>query len=266
MDATHLHNQKAWDERVRQRKTHTRTAQDEDFADPLAVLDECGWFEGPVAGKRVLCLAAGGGKHSALFAALGAVVTVVDISGEMLDLDRKVAAERGLKVRAIEASMDHLPMLGHAAFDLVMQPVSTSYVQNIRAVYAEVARVLVSGGLYISQHKQPACLQADQASGPRGYVLAEPYYRTGPLPAVVEGSGHREAGTLEFLHRWEDLVGGLCQSGFVIEDLIEPRHADPLASPGTFAHRSFFLPPFVTIKARRRASTEPPAARLWTPS
>ena len=42
----------------------------------------------------MLCLAAGGGKQSALYAAAGAEVTVVDLSPEMLALDRQVAAER----------------------------------------------------------------------------------------------------------------------------------------------------------------------------
>src|SRR5438093_277152 len=83
----------------------------------------------------------------------------------------------------------------------------------------------VAGGLYISQHKQPASLQADVQPSPRGYELTEPYYRERPLPAVA-GSLHREPGTLEFLHRWEELLGGLCRAGFVIEDVIEPRHAD----------------------------------------
>ena len=32
----------------------------------------------------------------------------------------------------------------------------------------------------------------------------------------------REPGAVEYLHRWEQLVGGICRSGFVIEDLVEP--------------------------------------------
>ena len=58
-----------------------------------------------------------------------------------------------------------------------------------------------------------------------GYELVEPYYRSGPLPPVVN-SPHREEGTLEFLHRWEELIGEMCRSGFMIEDLLEPVHAD----------------------------------------
>src|SRR4051812_28271744 len=110
MDPNQIQNRTAWDDRVRQRKSHTGTATEKDFADPRAVVDQCGWIEGSLAGKRVLCLAAGGGKQSVLFAALGAVVTVVDLSPEMLALDRRVAAERSLKIHTVEASMENLPM------------------------------------------------------------------------------------------------------------------------------------------------------------
>lgn len=260
-------NRRAWDERVLQRQTHTETVSAADLRDPLAVIDDCGWLEGNVRGKRVLCLAAGGGKHSILFAAAGAIVTVVDLSPRMLDLDRKVAAERGQTIRTLEASMDNLSALGDATFDLVIQPVSTCYVPDILAVYREVARVAAAGGLYISQHKQPAALQAEAVPSAKGLLLTEPYYRTGPLPPAGEGWHHREAGTVEFLHRWQELVGGLCRSGFVLEDLVEPRHGDPTAPPGTFRHRSAFAPPFVTLKARRNQSSaeKQGSPRLWTP-
>jgi ubiquinone/menaquinone biosynthesis C-methylase UbiE len=266
MDPAIKHNRAAWDERVRQRKPHTGPATDKDFENPRAVVDQCGWLEGSLEGKRVLCLAAGGGKQSVLFAALGAVVTVVDISPEMLAVDKKVAAERKLKVQTVETSMEALPMLGDGTFDLIIQPVSTSYVPDVLAVYREVARVAASGALYISQHKQPACLQAESFPTGKGYMMSEPYQRSGPLPPVVEGCRHREAGTIEFLHRWEDLVGGMCRCGFVIEDLLEPRVGNVLAEPGTFEYRSAFLPPFVTIKARRKEKEAKARPALWVPA
>jgi SAM-dependent methyltransferase len=217
-----------------------------------------------VAGLRLLCLAAGGGKQSAIYASLGAEVTVVDLSPEMLALDRQVAAERNLAIRTVEASMDDLSALADASFDVVLQPVSTCYVPDVQAVYREVARVTVAGGLYISQHKQPASLQAAVRPAATGYELIEPYYRSGPLPAV-DGSPHREPGTLEFVHRWEELLGGMCRAGFVIEDLAEPMHADAKSSPGTFGHRSRYIAPYVRIKARRIGADSPHAGRLWTP-
>lgn len=269
MDHVHEHNRRAWDERVAARQAYIDTATEKDFQKPLAVADPFGWLDGHVVGKRVLCLAAGGGRHSVLFAAAGASVTVVDLSPKMLALDRQVAAERGLTVQIVEASMNDLSALGEASFDIVLQPVSTCYVPDIAAVYRQVARVVAPGGIYISHHKQPVNLQADfgASAKTRGYRLIEPYYRTGPLPPVPEGCWHREAGTLEFLHRWEALLGDLCRSGFVIEDVAEPLHADPLAEPGSFGHRSCFAPPYIGIRARRtnQPANLNPAKKIWTP-
>ena len=263
MTSPQEHNRRAWDDRVRRRDWYIDTATEADFKQPLAVVDQCGWLGGDVTGKRILCLAAGGGRHSVLFATAGARVTVVDISPQMLALDRKLAAERKLEVRTIESSMDNLSALDSASFDIVVQPVSTCYVPDVLPVYREVARVLVPGGLYVSQHKQPVNLQADAQPTGRGYLLSEPYERAGPLPPVGERLWHREAGIVEFLHRWEQLLGGLCKSGFVIEDIAEPRHGDPRAEPGSFGHRSLFVPPYIKIKARRveDSATRP---KLWT--
>jgi SAM-dependent methyltransferase len=257
-------NRRAWDALVRKKQCFTTPAPDDDLRDPLGTTDPLGWLGGNIVGKRLLCLASGGGRQSAIYAAAGALVTVVDLSPEMLAVDRQVAAERGLNVRAIEASMDDLSALADASFDIVLQPVSTCYLPDVQAVYREVARVTVAGGLYLSQHKQPTSLQAGVAPSANGYELTEPYYRRGPLPAV-NGSRHREEGTLEFLHRWEELIGGLCRAGFVIEDLVEPLLGTPDAAIGTFAHRSRFIAPYVRVKARRAGGTKGDGQRLWVP-
>jgi ubiquinone/menaquinone biosynthesis C-methylase UbiE len=156
-----------------------------DLQDPYRIIDDCGWLGGNVRGRRVLCLAAGGGRHGILFAAAGAHVTVVDLSPAMLKLDRERAASFGLEVQTVAASMDDLSALGNAYFEIVIQPVSTSYVPDLAPVYREIARVMAPGGLYISQHKQPGTLQADLCPTSRGYVVSEPYYRSGPLPDIL---------------------------------------------------------------------------------
>jgi SAM-dependent methyltransferase len=250
MSSPQEHNRRAWDGMVRDKQRFTIPARDEDFLHPLKTVDQLGWLGGDIRGRKLLCLAAGGGKHGPLYAAAGAEVTVVDISPAMLELDREVAAERGYALRTVEASMDDLAAFAPGEFDIVIHPVSTCYVPEIAPVYREVARITRSGGLYISQHKTPTNLQAEQKPTARGYEVSEPYYRTGPLPPVV-GSRLREEGTLEYLHRWEGILGHLCRSGFVIEDVCEPLHADKDAEPGSFGHRCKFIAPYVRIKARR---------------
>ncbi len=265
--ASREHNRRAWDEMARGKQRFTHPAKDEDFADPLKTVDGVGWLGGDIRGMTLLCLAAGGGRQSALYAAAGASVTVVDISPDMLLLDRQVAAERKLDVRTVETSMDNLSMFDAGQFDIVIHPVSTCYLPDICRVHVQVARVTRPGGIYISQHKQPVSLQASIELGSRGYELREPYYREGPLPPV-QGSRLREEGTHEFLHRWEEIIGGMCRAGFVIEDLVEPFHAETDAAPGDFAHRCTYVAPYVRIKARRTSGGNQANqhAGIWTPS
>lgn len=259
-------NRAAWDRLAEGNSLFARAATDAECAAPLKTLDSRGWLPASVSGKKVLCLASGGGWQSVLYASAGAQVTVVDLSGSMLALDEKESRRRGLKVTTLRASMDDLSPLVGTEFDIVHQPVSTCYVRDIVAVYREVARVLKPGGLYISQHKQPTSLQISERDNRQRYVIGVPYYHQGPLPAVADQS-YREAGTVEYLHRWDDLVGGLCRSGFVIEDIVEPRRGDPKAPPGDFKHRGMFTPPYVRLKARRTgpASDANAPTPLWTP-
>lgn len=253
------HNARAWDALARQGVPLARPATDSELTDPLAWVDRAGWLGGEIRGWRVLCLAAGGGRHSALYAEAGADVTIVDVSAEMLAIDREVCAERGYEVRLVQTSMDELSMFAVGAFDLVVHPVSTCYVPDVKPVFAAIARVTRLGGVYISQHKSPVSLQvslrpeqADSGDHRTGkYSLREPYYRCGPLPPAKEPSPTREPGTLEFLHRWEELVGGICRAGFVVEDLVEPVHAKADGETGSFGHRSRFVAPYLRVKARR---------------
>ncbi|MEM6469840.1 MAG: class I SAM-dependent methyltransferase [Planctomycetota bacterium] len=236
-----------------------RPATKDELARPLEFVDQSGWLGGSIAGWRVLCLAAGGGRQSAMYAAAGAEVTVVDLSGAMLELDRLAAAEHGFSVRILQTSMEDLSGLGHAEFDLVIHPVSTCYVPAVRPVYNEVARVIRPGGLYISQHKQPINLQASYARESGSYSLRHSYYHQHPVPPPetqsTATSRLRERGAMEFIHRWQELIGSMCQSGFVIEDLSEPLHAKPQATIDSFADRATFVPPYVRIKARRTDQT-----------
>lgn len=265
IQAVRDHNALAWDALARQEAALAQPAKDEEFVDPLKIVDPLGWLGASIAGRRVLCLAAGGGRQSALYAAAGAEVTVVDISGEMLALDRQVAAERGLDVRTVQTSMDSLPMLQDGQFDIVIHPVSTCYLPEVALVFHEVARVVRPDGLYISQHKSPTSLQTEIQPNNGGYRFSEPYYRDGPLPPA-EPCRVREPGTLEFLHRWEELIGGVCRAGFVIEDLIEPMHAKTQAEVGTFGHRSRYVAPYVRIKARRvRSDNDAPKSLAIEP-
>ena len=263
-------NQQAWNHLADTGSLFARVATDHECRQPLRTLDGRGWLPASVAGLNVLCLASGGGWQAILYACAGANVTVVDLSESMLKLDNQEAKRRGLKIQTVHTSMDDLSMLGDESFDIVHQPVSTCYVPCLKPVYAEVARVIRDHGIYISQHKQPVSLQISHRNERHQFVIGVEYYHEGPLPKQQDTS-YREKGATEYLHRMEEIVGGLCVSGFVIEDLREPKRADYNVEVSHFGYRGRFVPPYVRMKARRVArkssdSTEESSGfKIWIP-
>ena len=249
-------NRQAWDAFAAKEKAFCKVATDAECVNPLKTLDSRGWLPESVQGLNVLCLACGGGWQSILYASAGANVTVIDLSPGMLALDRREADRRGLVIEVVEGEMANLHMFANESFDIDHHPVSTCYVPEVAPVYREIARVSRVGGLYISQHKTPTSLQILGRDQSNCFVLGVPYYLQGPLPHTGGKMFYRERGTVEYLHRWDQIVGELCRSGFVIEDLREPYKGDWNAAPGTRGYRGLYVAPYVRLKARRVGRSE----------
>lgn len=257
-------NRQAWNQMVAGGHALTRPASEEELRQPLQTVDGVGWLGGNIRGWKVLCLAAGGGRHGPLYAAAGARVTVVDLSPAMLEVDRQVAAAHKLSVRTVETSMDELHIFHAGEFDLVIHPVSTCYLSSLSRLFPEIARVTRPGGLYISQHKQPINLQASLQTYTGQYVIEHAYYDRGPVPTATQPSRLREPNTREFAHSWSSILAGICRSGFSIADVSEPDHSKPDSLPGSFGHRCHYIAPYIRLKAVRNQFSGAFAPRVIT--
>lgn len=220
------------------------------FAQAREHLDHLGWL--PWSGFRtVLCLAAGGGQQGPLFASLGYEVTVVDLSPEQLALDRTTAERYSLKLETIEADMQDLSALGARSFDLVYEPVASLYVPDIRQSYQQVATVTAPGGLFFSEHWNPVQMQLaeDERWDGDAYRVG---LRPGTGPHPWPPGELTDATCWHYIHSLSDLLGGLCDAGFVIERFAEWGQAQEGAAPGTQEHLDGYLPAHFGILARRR--------------
>ncbi len=141
-----------------------------------------------VTGQDVLCLAAGGGQQSAVFALLGARVTVADLAEGQLAGDRRAAAHYGYPVTTIQADMRDLSCLEDESFDLVYGT-GMCFIPEVRVVYAEVAKVLKPGGLYRVDFPNPATEFVDWDSWDgTGYRITLPYAQTEMIEQLeIEG-------------------------------------------------------------------------------
>ena len=201
-------------------------------------------FEG-VEGKRVLCLASGGGQQSAVFGLLGAEVTVLELTPAQLESDRKAAEHHGYNVETVLGDMRDLSAFADSSFDIVYQAISIVFVPDVREVYREVARILKSGGLYRVGHCNPAVQAVEETSWDgEGYMILEPY----------SGGCIEDAESVEFRHLLKDIFNGLIESGLTIVHVEEyPRHLDPPAGaePGTLDHMLGYVQNYFAILARK---------------
>ena len=113
------------------------------------------WFPQEMKGQKILCLASGGGQQGPILAAAGAEVTVFDYSRGQLDKDRSVAMRDGLEIRTVQGNMQDLSAFEDGSFDMIVHPWSNSYVDDIRPVWRECARVLKKGGTLIAGFGTP---------------------------------------------------------------------------------------------------------------
>lgn len=237
---------------------YTRMRLDQTPESARQTLDPDGWF-GDVTGKRVLCLASGGGQQSVGFALLGAEVTVCDLSAEQLERDRTAAAHYGIHIETLEGDMRDLSPLAAAQFDYVYHPYSLNFVPDVRGVFREVARVLRIGGHYYLGCANPFVfgLGAHDWNG-AGYTLRHPYVDGAELTTPDHEYVYRDEqhapvpASREFRHNLSTLVRGLVAAGFVLEDLADNTsiHPDPQAAPGTWNHLVAIAPPWLAFWCR----------------
>ena len=80
------------------------------------------WFPENLTGKKVLCLASGGGQQGPILAAAGADVTVFDNSTGQLERDQYAAKRDGLEIKTVQGNMQDLSVFADCSYDLIVHP------------------------------------------------------------------------------------------------------------------------------------------------
>jgi SAM-dependent methyltransferase len=228
---------------------------EEDFENARRTLDPNGWIPWDEV-TTVLCLAGAGGEQGPLFASLGCTVTVADISPGQLARDQEMADEYSLSIECVEADVCDLHELYGRDFDVVYQSISSVYIPDLYEMYREVAKVVRPGGLYVSEHWLSGQAQlAEESWDGTAYRIDKPLVREVPIPWESEDSpvGEGTVTCWHFLHTLDELLGGVCDAGFVIEGVRQSEEGDLDAEPGSDEHISAFVQPFISVLARRRA-------------
>src|SRR6266404_3501840 len=182
------------------------------------------WF-GNLKGKKVLCLASGGGQQAPILAAAGAEVTSFDNSEEQLTKDWFVAERDSLALDTVLGDMADLSAFNDESFDLVFHPVSNVFAENLGPVWKECFRVLRWNGSLLSGFMNPTFFLFDHEEAAKTGVLTVkyslPYSDLKSLSEEKKEKILKEGLAYEFGHTFENQMGGQLAAGFVICDLYE---------------------------------------------
>lgn len=231
---TRRHNRLAWDRQVENGDQWTVPVEAEAIAaarkglwtillTPTKLVPQ-EWLPN-LLGKRVLCLASGGGQQGPVLAAAGADVTVLDNSPKQLERDRLVADREGLSISTIEGDMADLSGFLDQSFDVVVHPVSNVFVRDVRPVWRESFRVLRGEGILIAGFNNPVIHLFDyslyERTGKLEVKYALPYSDVEHLPEEEKRRKKEDGIPFEFSHTLEDQIGGQIAAGFMITGFYE---------------------------------------------
>ena len=96
-------------------------------------------------GDRVLDVGAGSGNASIPAARVGAIVTASDLTPELLDVGRTIAARSGVALEWVEADAEAMPFEDNS-FDVVTSCVGAMFAPHHQATADELVRVARPGG------------------------------------------------------------------------------------------------------------------------
>jgi SAM-dependent methyltransferase len=177
----------------------------------------------PLAGRRVLCLAAAGGYQAPVLAASGADVTVFDISEEQLRRDREIAKRESLRIETCQGDMSNLAIFSDASFDLIVNPCSVCFLPSLESVWKECYRVLRPGGSLISGWINPIYYIFDAIPMDRGSLVVRHSipYSDFDMPEEERRITLGPDRPREFGHSLEALLGGQIEAGLSIAGFFE---------------------------------------------
>jgi SAM-dependent methyltransferase len=193
----------------------------DDRPDGALVWGPEGWTEaelgllGPVAGRVVLEVGAGGAQGSRWLASQGARPVALDLSHAML----RHAQDRSPRVPLLQADAGALPIRS-ASVDLACSAYGAlPFVADLAGVLTEVARVLRPAGRFVFSVTHPVRWAFPDAPGPAGLVADRSYFDRTPY---VERDGAGRPTYVEHHRTLGDTVRAATSAGLRILDLVEP--------------------------------------------
>ena len=181
------------------------------------------WFPN-LKNAEILGLACGGGQQCPIFAAHGAKVTVTDISDGQLENERYVAEREGYDIHVVKANLADPFPFEDSSFDMIFNPVSNCYIEDISLMWKECARVIRKGGVLMMAFVKEEHFMFDPVFECDECLISKRPLPFNPIRDLTEDQlkAKIEAHSpLVFSHTLTEQIGGLIKAGFEVTDIFE---------------------------------------------
>jgi len=172
---------------------------------------------GDIKGKKLLGLASGGGQQMPIFAAAGAICTVLDYSPKQIESERMLAQQEGYEIEILQEDMTKPLPFKDETFDIIFHPVSNCYIEDVNSVFKECYRVLKKGGILLCGLDNGInFLVDDQEKTIVNRMPFNPLKNSEQMQLLID----TDCG-VQFSHTIEEQIGGQLKAGFTLTDLYE---------------------------------------------
>ncbi|MHC1772310.1 MAG: class I SAM-dependent methyltransferase [Flexilinea sp.] len=200
------------------------------------------WFL-PFENIKILGLASGGGQQIPIFTALGAKVTIFDLSNRQLRTEKLVAEREEYSIGMVKGDMTKPLPFRDDSFDLIFHPVSNCYVEEIQPIWHECYRILRKGGVLLAglDNGINFLVEDDEEGADLQIVNKLPY---NPLKTCDEdglADWYAKNDGFQFSHTLEEQIGGQLIAGFTLTDLFEDRN--------NYGELAKYIPTFIATRA-----------------
>lgn len=207
-----------------------------------------------VNGKRVLDAGCGEGYLCRKLAKLGARVTGVDFSREMLALAQE-RTDKELGIQYLHGSCESMGFLDAGSFDIVVSNMVLQDLADHQAALRSVHSVLVERGIFVFSIPHPCFATPDcgwvrNSEGNKLYWKVDGYFAEGayeqPWPPDAK------EGVLLFHRTLSNYLRALLRTGFELLDIVEPKPADEMLTEYPEFRDDLRMCHFIVLRAGKR--------------